>query len=329
MNALVVDVHGVSIAATLPRWERALRPLLERFSPTREAPSLVVTVREAAVRAVRPFDATWRPSFFFGVMQGFVRADGLAYGLEDGWSKTVVDLSRSSIDAAVFLREDGAPPTTSGMLHASLCLALRERSLFELHAAAVAHEEHGARLIVGHSGAGKTSLALALLSVGCAYLGDDRVLLRGDENAHTKVMLGAYPRTFHVPVASAAAFPSVLAASRATEGIGGKLSFDPEAAFRDAFRSQWRGPVSILLPRVARADRSVIVEASPSDALGALFESSALALVDGVRHRDDNLALLAAIANGATAFHVALGRDALDDPASCARRILRETRAKR
>jgi hypothetical protein len=329
MNALVVDVHGVSIAATLPRWESALRPLLEHFLPTSEAPSLVVTVREATARAVRPFDATWRPSFFFGVMQGFVRADGLAYGLEDGWSKTLVDVERARVDAAVFVREDGAPPTTSGMLHASLCLALRERSLFELHAAAVADEEHGARLIVGHSGAGKTSLALALLSIGCAYLGDDRVLLRGDENAHTKVMLCAYPRTFHVPVASAAAFPSVLAAGRVTEGIGGKLAVDPGVVFHDAFRAHWRGPVAILLPRIVRTARSVIVEATPADALGALFESSALALVDGVRHRDENLALLAAIANGATAFHVELGRDALDDPTSCARRILRATRPKR
>jgi hypothetical protein len=140
------------------------------------------------------------------------------------------------------------------------------------------------------------------------------------------VTLCAYPRTFHVPLATAAAHERVLALARPAEGIGGKLALEPDQAFSGAFCARWDGPRSLLVPRVGGVAETEVARITPADALGALLESSALALVDGVRHRDANLALLAALANTSAAFRVTLGRDALERPAQVARRVLDETR---
>lgn len=330
MTATRVDLHGVVTEASLPPWEDALRSLLSFFDETSEAPSLTITARSVSASGTEPFGPRWKPTFFFGVMQGFLRDDGLAYGLSDARSRGTIDAVGGRVTLEVSLREDGtSAPTTSGMSHAALCLALRERSLFELHAAGVIDGADGnsARLIIGNAGSGKTSTALSMIAAGCRFLGDDRVLLRARPGAaRAPIELCAYPRTFHVPLATAAALPAVFAHARASDGIGGKLSLSPRLAFASAFCARWAGPVSLLLPRVAHCPRTEIARAAPADAFGALLESSALALVDGIRHRDQNLALLAALANAAPAFRVHLGRDALDRPAEVARRILDETR---
>ena len=277
----------------------------------------------------------WEPRFVFGVIQGYVRDDGLAYGLSDARSRSIIDLQDRSITADVFVDDRGAVAvSTHGLLHASLCLYLRERGLFELHAAAV-RDGDSARLIVGHAGAGKSSCALMMLAAGGRYLGDDRVLVRRAHGEAPRgpavhgVELCAYPRTFHVALATATAIEGVLSLAERAEGIGGKLALDPSRAFPGGFCRDFAGPTSILLPRVEPRAQSEVRPVTSAEAMGALIESSALALVDGIRHRDENLALLAALTNGARAFHVGLGRDALDHPVATARRILAETRPAR
>lgn len=330
--ALRVDMHGVTVDYVGPAWERSLSSLLALFGPASREDASALRVRiygqREPVREPYPSDgARWEPRFFFGVIQGFVRDDGLAYALSDARARAVIDLVDRSITADVQCDERGAlSVSTHGLLHASLCLSLRERGLFELHAAAV-RDGDSARLVVGHAGAGKTSCALMMLAAGAQYLGDDRVLLRqraGGDGA--KVELCAYPRTFHVPLATASAVEGVLSVAERAEGIGGKLAVDPRRAFPEGFCSAFAGPTTVLLPRVEPRADSATRLVSAAEAMGALIESSALALVDGIRHRDENLALLAALANGGRAYAVALGRDALDRPIETARRILDETR---
>lgn len=337
-----VDLHGVTVDYVGPVWERSLSSMLALFEarPANRASSdtalsVRVVERREPVRESVPSDgAAWEPKFFFGVIQGFVREDGLAYALSDARSRAIVNLSKSEIVVDVHCDERGAVSvSTHGLLHASLCLLLRERGLFELHAAAVRDDDGdhpSARLIVGHAGAGKTSCALMMLAAGSRYLGDDRVLLRRDGAIEpSRVELCAYPRTFHVPLATATAVEGVLAVAERAEGIGGKLAVDPKRAFPEGFCRHFVGPTAILLPRVERRAETEVRAVNAAEAMGSLIESSALALVDGIRHRDENLSLLASLANGARAYSVALGRDALDRPIETARRILRETRPER
>jgi hypothetical protein len=319
-----VDMHGVVIDAALPPWESVFRTLLGFFTTTDAAATLTIEVARATTQPSPPFERGWTKRFFFGVVQGYVGDVG--YGLEDARSRCVVDVQTHRIFAEILVGEgDATAVTTSGMLHAALCLYLRERGLFELHAAGL-HADDGARLVIGNAGSGKTSTAIALLHAGCQYLGDDRVLIRRSPDERDAVELRAYPRAFHLALATGAAYPALLAQTEALDGIGGKRALAPDRAFPGAFRAGSSGPVALLLPRVARVARTEVSRVSPADALGALLESSALALVDGVRHRDDNLSLLATLANKSPAFRVELGRDALEHPVDVARRILDATR---
>lgn len=314
-----VDLHGVAIELEAPGDEAILRPFLQMFPRCERAPDWRVVVRWADDARPEIDARAWSPRFFFGVTQGYVGERG--YALSDARSSVVIDVRDRVILASIARRADGAlSVTTSGLLHAALCLALRERALFELHASAVCDEER-AYLIVGNSGAGKTSLALAFIDAGCAYLGDDRTLLALDAMEHARVTLHAYPRAFHVALATATAMPSVLSLARHADGIGGKLALDPSAAFVDRLRLRWRGPIALLLPSVTKSQVTEITSVSAADALGVLLEASALAWVDGVRARDDNLRVLSSLADQCAPVRVALGRDALDAPAQVARRI--------
>ncbi len=310
MTALRVRMHGVAIALDALSDESALAPLLAHFDAAGDEPAaLRVTVSEGGGREDLSAPQ-WQPRFFFGVMQGYVGPRG--YALCDGRSQAVIDVDARRVEITLRRVRDGAfAATTSGLCHASLCLALREWGLFELHAAAVC-DERATWLIVGNSGSGKSSLALAFLSDSARYLGDDRVLLAREHGATAVVR--AYPRIFHVALATASAMPALLSLSERADGIGGKLALDPQRAFGGRFIAQGDGAAVILLPTVARADRTQVTRVNAAHALGALIESSALALVDGVRFRNENLAILASLANGASAFSVALGRDALIAP---------------
>lgn len=314
-----VDLHGVSIELDAPEDESILRPFFQMFARCERAPEWRVRLRYRD-RARAEIDVrAWSPQFFFGVTQGYIGERG--YAVSDARSSVVIDVRERLVDAVIArLSDEALPVTTSGLLHAALCLALRERALFELHASAVCDEQR-AYLIAGNSGAGKTSLALAFIDAGCAYLGDDRTLLSLDPTAGAPVALHAYPRTFHVALTTAAAMPPVLSLARSADGIGGKLALDPAAAFAGRLQRRWRGPIALLLPSVTRSSTTEVTVASAADALGVLLEASALAWVDGIRGRDENLRVLAALADQCVPVRVALGRDALDAPARVADRI--------
>lgn len=322
-----VRMHDVSISLDEPasiaaRDATALDALLSHFEPEDPAahvasPRLCVHVDEHV--GPPTFSAPeWSPQFFFGVTQGFVGERG--YALCDARSSSVVDVHSHEIKISLVRTANGAlAPTTTGLCHASLCLALREHALFELHAAAVVRSDR-AFVILGNSGAGKTSLALSLLTdPGSAYLGDDRVLIRSRAGG---ALWCAYPRTFHLALGTATALPALLSRARHVDGIGGKLALDPSLAFAQRFVSSWSGSTVLLLPRVEPVERTHVRLVPAAQALGALIESSALAWVDGIRHRQQNLALLGAIANRTAAFAVALGRDALRSPAEIAASIV-------
>jgi hypothetical protein len=205
-------------------------------------------------------------------------------------------------------------------LHAALLAALRPRGLYHLHAAALVAPDGRSLIVAGEAGAGKSTLAAALVTAGFDYLGDDTVLVALREGAPR---LLALPRDFHLAERSAAAIPG---AALLLEGftLGGKRGLDPRRAFPGRARDETGPPAAILLPRVAGTSSTVLRPASPAEALGTLVEQSAYVAVRSLPGAREHLRLLGMLADRAGAWRVDLGTDLLSDAAGTAARVARE-----
>ncbi len=311
-------MHGVRIAyhaAALPR--DPFGSFFDPFPDIDEAGpvDLTIVVRRRVTDTLPGVDLV--PFFFYGKVQ--------AYRSSGGGGRTGVVISNDSAhvtiapDASVM--EVGAevtaePEDVARVLHVAILWALRARALFDLHAAAViAPGADRPILIVGDSGAGKTTLTLAFLEAGYGYLGDDRVLLR----AGGPTVL-AYPRPFHVGAATLRAFERVGA--RATSlSHEEKRTLDPGLIYPAAFHRESTRPAMLLLPRIVDEMTTSIRPASQADAFGQLLVSSAIVAVDGMPFRDDNLACLRDLASTVPAFELLAGRDVLSDPVGVVHRL--------
>ncbi|MFT3913249.1 MAG: hypothetical protein QM704_03905 [Anaeromyxobacteraceae bacterium] len=198
----------------------------------------------------------------------------------------------------------------------ALSAVLRERGLHHLHAGAVVDPGGRVLLLPGPSGCGKSTLVAALVAAGCAYLGDDVVLLA----AGPRVL--ALPRAFHLAPRSAAAIPGAPAVPSDRTTALGKLALDPRALFPGRERHEAGAPAALVFPRVADRDDTALHPLSPAAALGRLAESSALVAVGALPGVRAHLALLGAVADGARTFEADLGRDLLANPVRTAGRVL-------
>jgi hypothetical protein len=257
---------------------------------------------------------------FHGVVD--VHADGEALVLWDG-------ASRLRIEAGGALVRGEMAESTLGdghryaqvLLLIALVLALRWRGLFHLHAGALVAPDGREVLVAGHAGAGKSTLTLALMEAGCAYLGDDAVFF-GTRPGDAAVL--ALPRQFHVTPRTAAAFPRLAPFLGDLLPGGDKRRLDPRRAWPGRERSAMALPRLLLLPYVAGTLGTSFEVLPTAEALGALIESSALVAVDGLPGVGAHLDALRRAANLARALRVGLGLDLLADPAGTARRLLQQ-----
>jgi hypothetical protein len=200
-------------------------------------------------------------------------------------------------------------------LFLAFAAALRLRGRYHLHAACTVAPGTGGLLIAGQGGSGKSTLCAALVASGHAYLGDDVVFVDGATGR-----LQAFPRTFHLGPSAVLAIPG------ASSHLGGRYSttekqaFDPRAAFPGREVSEAGPPRALLFPRVGEAAITTLEAIAPVEATARLIESSAFVASRLPGHRA-HLAALAALADGATAWRVVLGRDLLEDAEGTARAI--------
>jgi hypothetical protein len=252
-------------------------------------------------------------SFFHGSLRAVVRAG--RFVLRDGATEVRVSEDGRLLEVA------GAASAGEGSELAvlvGLVLALRHHGLFHLHAAALQAPGGAGVLIAGASGAGKTTLALALAAAGLAPLADDAVLAfrRGSAPA-----VAGIPRPFHLAGRTAGAFRALAPLLGPASPTGKRplplQAFGPPAAAAPACV-----PALLLLPEIAPAGPTTAEPASPADALGALLECGALLAADGMPAVPEQLAVLRAIADTARAARVRLGEDLLREPAAVARAVL-------
>lgn len=185
------------------------------------------------------------------------------------------------------------------LLTIALVELLKRRSLFALHAAAMATTEGAVVLFPGASGAGKTTLALGLLRQGWGFLADDMVFL----SDHT--VLG-FPDEVDVSEDTAALFPGIgPALHRPAAGDRAKRPLLIEDAFDDPPVRSGRA-AAIVLPHVGAGEESRLTPVGPDEALVALAPN---VLLTDVAASQAHLDALAALVRSTPCFALATGRD--------------------
>src|SRR5262245_56669307 len=127
-------------------------------------------------------------------------------------------------------------------LHAIKGFSL-ETSWTPIHAAAVAIEDK-AVLIVGQSGAGKTSIALSCVTQGWSYLGDDAVIVRADP-----ARVGALYSSARLRADTFARFPGIMKACLAVSDDAGEQKAEVDMTLLPAQRVAEAGIRAILYPQ--------------------------------------------------------------------------------
>jgi hypothetical protein len=270
---------------------------------------IAIAMREAASSAREdPALEGHAPVFFHGIVQAY-RAGGGGFLLWDRASRVFVSAGGSRIEALVAPSDrEVVRGSARAALEIALSLALREKGLFHLHAAAVTNAAGKGVLVVGGSGAGKTTATLALVESGWAFLGDDALLVTEGP------LLCAFPRPFHIGPATLAAFPRLGPLAGQTTGHGDKRDLDPRIAFPDRRKATMGPPRVVLHPRVEPDEKTALSPIAPAEGLGNLIASSAGIVIDGVARREEQMALIGKIAAGARHFELRMGRDLLGEP---------------
>jgi hypothetical protein len=313
-----IDFHGIAVELAYPSFEEDAFTALFSAFPRAEPKSSAHAISIALGVTDQPSEAPgpgWVPSFFYGVAQGFACGD--QYLIWDGRSAIHVDIAGKRIAGALRLPDPHL--TASGMQHVALSLLLRRLGTFDLHAAG-ASDGQRTLLIVGDSGAGKTTVVLSLLGAGCSFLGDDRVLIR---EQHARLEVLGYPREFHVSPQTLHALG--LAAPEQAAATDGKYRIDPLSYWPRGFRASSAGPLTVLLPRIADQRKSALRRVPSAETFGRLLGSSAHVALPTLGNTEQQLQLLKSIADSAVAWELELGADSLETPHSLAELILRET----
>ena len=216
----------------------------------------------------------------------------------------------------------GGSGATRELLLGALIVALRSMGAYLLHAAAVSHDDQ-ALLLIGDSGAGKSTTAIALVSAGCSYIGDDGCLIRqrsGD------VELLSLWSSFRLTERSLASF-SALRSHSSKLASDEKWQLDVRTAFPDRYLTHWLGRKTLLFLERSAEHSSSLHPLSGAEAVGLLIrQSNALSLGCHPNPRQ-HLDLLARLVAVAPVARLQLGTEWLSDPIAAAEWLLEQTRS--
>lgn len=210
------------------------------------------------------------------------------------------------------------------LLLGALLVALRSLGVHGIHAAAISFEDH-ALMLVGDSGAGKSTTATALVSAGCLYLGDDGLLIR---QRLDDVELLPLWSPFRLTEQSLAAFAALKPHSSKLDADE-KWQLNVHAAFPDRDLSHWLGKKTVLFLSRAAGQATSVQPISPADAVGLLIAQSSSLSLDCHPNPRQHLALLAQLVARARIARLELGREWLDEPPAAASRLMAWARSGR
>ena len=140
---------------------------------------------------------------------------------------------------------------------------LKRRGLYMVHAAGLAVAGKGL-LVAGQSGAGKTTLALALLRAGFDFLADDTVFLSLGKNG---LRILAFPDEVDVTAQTLGFFPELRRLTQASKPSG-RLKQPIRATSLYQVRPCWEcEPEAIIFPQPGKSSRGLLAPMSKPEAL--------------------------------------------------------------
>jgi len=247
-----------------------------------------------------------------GLLRGPHGAEVIAVHEAGSGAITLVDRGARELlyrvpDAATLPWWERAAP-----LRPALFWALGGRGRHLVHAGAVGDARRGGVLLAGAGGSGKTTVALAALTAGMAYVADDYLLL----HTHPEPVAWNMYGTAKLDAGNLARFPQLAGAvSISADPVADeKAVLDVQALLPQALVTSL--PIrAVLVPRI-RGGRSRLRRASAGEALLALAPSTTFQMPfdDG-----QAVASLAAVARRVPAF----GLDVGDDPDELAQALER------
>jgi hypothetical protein len=271
----------------------AFRALPHATAPTLVAPG--VELRESRSASLSRQELGIRDAFFGGLSL-WARPDSLV--LANEFVHAHVAERRVAVSAA----PKASPADVEAAATFGLHLALRDVGLFHLHGGAVTLDGR-TWVVIGGTGAGKTTTCLSLAARGGTPLADDVVYLTEE-----LTMVGL-PLPFRARAATERMLDAAVVASavrRTDEAVHLRVS--------DTTTSGRELQVGVLVvPEVTDAPATTVEVLPAERSLAALLGSSALTLLPNVGRRAQNLAVLSALVAGTPVLSLRLGRDALVD----------------
>jgi hypothetical protein len=180
--------------------------------------------------------------------------------------------------------------------------SLKRCGLYMVHAAGLSLDGQGL-LIAGASGAGKTTLAIALLRDGLGFLGDDTTFLCARAGGLRAL---AFPDEVDVTPETASFFPELHHLARAPGARGWpKRPFDPAAVYGE--RPSWEcAPAALVFPQQVSARRSAL---APMPKAAALLELMCNVVRTDAHYAQAHLDVLAALVKQCACFRLYAARD--------------------
>lgn len=265
------DFHGVSIAVSTDRDELTdviasrLREFDESHGQTADLQFEFVHVRGSAEHVVGPPEAPGRA--VYNPPEGFVSYfESLDQLYADYGDRVRVMCEPARGRAVVSVRESRSRDTwlaSHPFFTLPLVEMLKRRGLFSVHAAGVAVDGR-AVVVAGGTGAGKSTLTLALLRAGFEFLGDDMSFLRHEPEG---LRVLAFPDEIDVTAETIELFPSIedhLAPAR--EGWSKRQVRRGSTPFNSVIARD-SSPAIIVFPHVSNDNTSRISPLGRADAL--------------------------------------------------------------
>lgn len=190
-----------------------------------------------------------------------------------GWGRFDVRLDEDRISGVMAREAIATYGVFEDMILIALAPLLRRRGYYAIHAFAAAVEGR-ALLILGDTGAGKTTTGISLLARGAKLVANDSPLLR--QGADGGLHLYAYPGLLSAYPDSLARYPELaflLSETPARHGSG-KISF-PAARIRPDIWQHEAEPAALLFPTLAPdLEASELRPLPAADALARLIAQS-------------------------------------------------------
>lgn len=305
---------------TPPLWAQIERAAVKFARATAAGPlHLTVTVTLADAHAA---PAVEQPNARFQFVDGVEGAASARYVTAEG-AEARIDHERGLLEFALTPAVFDAPYSTwPDLFAAPLSAHWRAHGYFPLHAAAVSFGRDAA-LIIGESGAGKTTMALALTEDEGRWRADDKVLL--DTHAGHVTGVSLYRNTNLAPETIAHHARLSFALDRPPiNDTNDKRPLHLAEAHGAVDLSPFV-PTLLLFPRQVPAQTSTLRPLSQVEALMRLAaQSPTYGWAPRLRRQQS---VLAALAAQATAWEVQAGLDVLGQPARFAALVRQQVSA--